>query len=114
VRADRRQRGQASVELVVLLPVVALVAASLWQAVVAAQAAWLAPSAARAAARAAAIGRDPVAAARGVLPARLEPGLAVAVAPGGAVRVSVPVPLVWGRRNLGLISARAAFARQAP
>ncbi|HVW18454.1 MAG TPA: hypothetical protein VHB30_09410, partial [Solirubrobacteraceae bacterium] len=59
-RGSRRlpagSRGQASVELVALLPIVLLVGAALWQAVVAGQAIWLSGGAARAAARAAAIG----------------------------------------------------------
>jgi hypothetical protein len=52
----RSTRGQASVELVALLPLLALNALALWQGVVAAQAAWLAGGAARAAARAQALG----------------------------------------------------------
>ena len=53
--AWRREVGQASVETVALLPLVVLVGALLWQAVVAGQALWLSGAAARAAARAAAV-----------------------------------------------------------
>ena len=70
-------QGQASVELVALLPLMAVLAGLLWQAVVAGQAVWLAGSAARAAARATALGADAPAAARRVLPDRLERGLVV-------------------------------------
>ncbi|MCW3023755.1 MAG: pilus assembly protein, partial [Conexibacter sp.] len=50
VRA-RGEEGQAAVELVALLPVLALVAALAWQSVVAGQAWWMAGAAAREAAR---------------------------------------------------------------
>ena len=56
--------GQASVELVALLPLLAAVALLAWQGVVAGQAIWLSGAAARAAARAFALGDDPTAAAR--------------------------------------------------
>ena len=52
------QRGQATVELVALLPVLAALLAALWQAVLAGQAVWAATTAARAAARADAVGAD--------------------------------------------------------
>jgi pilus assembly protein CpaE len=114
VQVEERQLGQATVEFVVLLPVVMLVAGCLWQAALAGEAAWLAPSAARAAARAHAVGHDPERAARAVLPAALERGLSVSAGPAGAVRVGVRVPTIAGRGNLGIISARASFAKQAP
>ena len=41
MRAGSGEEGQASVELVALLPVVVIVGALLWQAVVAGQALWL-------------------------------------------------------------------------
>ena len=58
------QRGQASVELVALLPLVVALLAGLWQAAVAGHAAWAAAGAAQAAARAVAVGADARAAAR--------------------------------------------------
>src|SRR3954451_24824113 len=94
----RDATGQASVEFVAMLPLVAVVAAGLWQAVVAGQAVWAsaggAPPAARAggrgagagggragAARAAAgaeaIGDDAAAVARATLPVSLRRGLRV-------------------------------------
>ena len=67
----REQTGQATVEFVALLPLVVVVALVCWQVVVAGQAVWLSGAAARSAARAAAVGGNARAAARGVLPQRL-------------------------------------------
>jgi hypothetical protein len=71
-RARAAQDGQAAVELVAVLPFVALLAMVLWQLAVAGQAGWLVGGAARAAARAHAVGGDAADAARAVLPPRLE------------------------------------------
>jgi hypothetical protein len=109
-----RERGQATVELVALLPLVAALAAALWQAAIAGQAVWLAGSAARAAARANAVGADPRAAARRVLPARLEPGLLV-TRDGGrddGVRVTIAIPAVVVGGHLGGVTARARLQDQ--
>jgi hypothetical protein len=106
------ESGQATVELVAVLPVVALLAMLLWQLAVAGQAAWLASSAARAAARAEAVGGDTTAAARGVLPRRLEHGLRVRADKDGAVRVTLGVPAVVGGR-LTTVESRARFEPQA-
>jgi hypothetical protein len=111
--ARSRQRGQATVETVALLPLVVLVGALLWQAVVAGQALWLSGAAARAAARAAAVGGDAQVAARGALPPRLESGLRVRAA-GGRVRVAVRVPAVLSGGSIFTARARAAFPRQRP
>ena len=109
----RAQEGQASVELVALLPLLALVAAVLWQAVVAGQAVWLAGTAARAAARAEAVGADAPAAARSVLTPRLGRSARITTASDGAVTVRVRIPVVTGgTRSLGSFSARARFAAQ--
>ncbi len=106
--------GQASVELVALLPLVGVLLALSWQAVVAGQAVWLAGSAARAAARATALGADAPAAARRVLPARLERGLVVRpAASGGGVRVAIGVPRILGAGRLTTVSARARLPDQA-
>lgn len=110
----RAQHGQASVELVALLPLIALLAAVLWQAVLAGEAAWLAGSAARAAARAQAVGGDPLSAARRVLPARLTRGLGVRAKSDGSVAVSVPVPLAVGDGRLATIVQKARLAPQSP
>jgi hypothetical protein len=112
-RRTARERGQATVELVALLPLVAVLAASLWQASIAGQAVWLAGSAARAAARASAIGADPRAAARGALPGRLERGLVVTrLRGGGGVRVAIAIPAIVGGGRLGSVTARAALQDQ--
>lgn len=111
---NRSERGQASVELVAVLPLAALVALALWQVAVAGQAAWLAGAAARAAARASAVGGDPLRAGRAALPGRLARGLRVATSRDGSVEVSVEVPLVIGRGSLTSFRDRALFVRQRP
>jgi hypothetical protein len=114
MRFHRAQEGQAAVEFLGLLPVFALVALLAWQAAVAGQAAWLAGSAAREAARARALGHDPRAAARRVLPARLRGGVRVARDGDDGVRVRLGVPLVVDAgRRLGSVSARARMEPQA-
>ena len=107
------ERGQATVELVVVLPALVLVLAVAWQAVLAAEARWAAGVAARASARAAAVGASPEAAARAHLPERLERGLAVRPGPRtGLVRVSVVVPGVVRGLEVGAVSATGAFEAQ--
>jgi hypothetical protein len=103
----RRERGQATVELVGVLPVVALLGLLCWQAVVAGQTMWLSGAAARAAARASALGADAQAAARRTLPRAtvVEEG-------GGAVRVTVPIVAVVAGVRLTDIERRARFAPQ--
>ena len=107
------ERAQASVELVALLPLIALVAAIAWQAAVAGQALWLAASAARAAARAEAVGADRNAAARAVLPSRLERGLAVRPRAGG-VEVALRVPSVVSAGSITTVRREARFPSQSP
>jgi hypothetical protein len=105
--AGRREVGQASVETVALLPLVVLVGALLWQAVVAGQALWLSG----AAARAAAVGADAEAAARATLPPRLESGLRVR-AVGDGVGIAVRVPSVLSGGSIATVHSSAAFPRQ--
>lgn len=111
-RTLRPESGQASIELVALLPLVVVVAALLWQAVVAGQALWLAGTAARAAARATAIGADPEASARAVLPASLARGMRVRGAGASGVSVRIAVPFVLGGGSVGAVSGRSALPRQ--
>jgi hypothetical protein len=111
MRRVRDTSGQASVELVAVLPLVALVALVLWQAVVAGRAAWSSAGAARAAARAQAVGADPLAAARGAVPAGLRPGVAVTRA-GDGVRVRVVVPMVLTGVRLATVASSAELAPQ--
>jgi hypothetical protein len=109
------QDGQASVEFVALLPLLALVALLAWQAVVAGQAWSMAGAAAREAARARALGADPEAAARSVLPGALRGGVQVARdgdTGGVRLRLAVPVVLVGGA-SLGTITTRARMEPQA-
>jgi hypothetical protein len=108
----RGETGQAAVELVALLPLLALVGLLLWQAVVAGQAMWLAGAAAREAARAQAVGGDPAAAAGRVLPGRLRHGLHVQ-RDGDGVALRLVVPSVVGRGDLGTLRARARMEPQA-
>jgi hypothetical protein len=107
-----RSQGQASVETVALLPLVALVGALLWQALLVGQAAWLAGSAANGAARAHALGGDARAAAVAVLPRRLRSGLTVR-AGARDVRVRVRVPALVGGGSIVAVSARAHLREQA-
>lgn len=104
--------GQATVELVALLPVVGLLVALLWQALLAGETVWLSGTAARAAARAAAVGGDPLLAARGVLPARFERGLRIRRAPDGEVVVALRVPAAVGGWALPAVATRARFEAQ--
>jgi hypothetical protein len=90
----RGEDGQASAELLGVVPAVLLVAALVWQLALAGQAAWLCANAARAAARAEAVGRDGPAAARSALPRSMERGLRVESTSGGAVRVRMHVPML--------------------
>ena len=112
MRSWRREDGQAAVELVALLPLVALLAAGAWQLAVAGHAAWSADAAARAAARAVATGGDARAAARASLPGP-------AARRGWGPRVGrrrrprrPPRPAVLGLRVLGTVSASAHFRPQ--
>jgi hypothetical protein len=110
VRGD--QDGQASVELVAVLPVLAALVAGVWQVALVGHASWSAAVAARAAARSEALGLDPRAAARAHLPARLDRGLRVREGRDGEVSVTVRVPSVLGVARLGRVSATASFEAQ--
>jgi len=93
VEPRRSEGGQASVELVAMIPFVLLLGAVAWQLALAGHALWVTSHAARAAARADAVGRDVEAAARSALPRGLEEGLTVQRLRGGGVRVRVRMPL---------------------
>src|SRR4051812_34093790 len=90
------ERGQASVELVVLLPLIAALAAGVWQLVLLGHAATLAASAARAGARAAAAGGDPASAARSALPRGWSQRLELRRSPRGPLVVRLEVFSVTG------------------
>jgi hypothetical protein len=110
---SNRQSGQATVELVALLPLLAIVLALAWQLVVAGHATWAATAAARAAARAEAVGEDPGRAARRHLPRGLERGMRVR-ARAGTVELSLAIPSVLPGLRLGRVHTEARFESQAP
>jgi hypothetical protein len=112
MRRWREERGQAAVELVAMLPIVVVLGAALWQAVVAGQAVWVAGSAARAAARADAVGGNAKQAARRALPDSLEHGLKVDTGDGGQAEVHIRVPLIVGGGRLTTVTAKAHFEPQ--
>ena len=93
----RSELGQASVELVGVLPAILVAGLVAWQLVLAGHAVWLAAHAARVAARAEVVGEDPLGAARSAVPLSLRRELTVRAAGGGRVVVRLPVPLVLPR-----------------
>lgn len=105
-----REEGQATVELLGVVPALLALGLVVWQLTLVGHAAWMAAHAARAAARAQLVGDDAEAAARSALPKALEPVLGVHAEETGATRVEVPVPIVhrkWG--SPVKITARAAL-----
>lgn len=94
VRSLRRESGQASVELVAIVPLILLAGLVVWQLVLAGHTLWLCAAAARVAARAEAVDASAERAARTALPESLERDLVVDEAHDGGIRVSVRVPLV--------------------
>jgi len=107
------EHGQASVELVALLPIMAVLAAFGWQVAVAGQAVWLAGTAARASARAHALGDDATAGARAALPVRLRDDVRVRTKPDGRVAVRLTIPVIGvGGGGLGTVAREARFAPQ--
>jgi hypothetical protein len=108
-RPSGSEHGQATVELVALLPLMGVLAALLWQAV------WFVGSAPHPSARASALDTDASAAARRVLPDRLERGLVVRRGSGSrGVQVAIAVPAVLGSGRLTTVRARARLQDQAP
>ena len=111
--SPRDEPGQASVELVALLPLLVVLAAGLWQVALAGQAIWAGSAAARAGARAEAVGGDAEVAARRVVPERLRDGLRVRVDDdSGAVEVRVPVRVLSGDAVVWTASHTATFEAQ--
>ena len=88
-----RERAQASIEVVTLVPVLVLVVACVWQAALAGLALTAAESASRRGARAALVGRPAVPAALAALPSSLRSD-ATATERGGRLVVTVRVPSV--------------------
>jgi hypothetical protein len=113
----RSELGQASVELVAVVPFVLVCAAVAWQLVLAGQTAWLCANAARVAARAEAVGRDARAAARSALPEPLRRGLSVsrAAGGGGAILVRVRMPFLLQEWSTPLaVTASAGLPKGGP
>ena len=109
----RSDSGQASVELVAVLPIVIVAALVAWQLALAGHTLWMAAGAARAAARADTVGSDPERAARSALPRAMERELAVDRLRGGGVRVAVRVPLlVRAWRSPVTVSASSSLGRE--
>jgi hypothetical protein len=106
------QQGQATVELLALLPVLAALVAALWQLVLAGQAVWAVTAAARAVARAHAVGADARHEARTHLPDPLERDLRVTTGSGGEVEVSVRIPALPGLPSPGRATAAARLEPQ--
>jgi TadE-like protein len=109
-RGTHRERGQASVETVALVPALVVLTLALWQAVMAGWALVSAESAARAAARATLAGAPPRPAALAALPRGIRPGAHVRIRSAGVtVRVRIPAVLP----GFGMdVSASAAVVRQ--
>src|SRR4249919_3188822 len=82
--------GQASVELVAVLPAIAVCLAIAAQTALVGWALWSAGNAARAGARAEEVGSDAEAAARRALPGALRDGAAIRSGDGVSVKVRVP------------------------
>jgi Flp pilus assembly protein TadG len=104
--------GQATVEFIAVLPLVAALLAGLWQLALVGYAEWGASAAARAAARAAAVGSDPGRAARAHVTSTLRPGLRVEPLTGGDVRVTVRIPTLPVVPRLGHAHATGHFDPQ--
>jgi pilus assembly protein CpaE len=104
-----REDGQATVELLGIVPVLLVAGLVVWQLVLVGHTAWMSAHAARAAARAELVGADAPAAARSTVPEGLESGLEVEH-DGEATRVRVPVPVVHtGWRAPIKLAARASL-----
>ncbi len=104
------ERGQATVELLGVVPALLAVGLVVWQLILVGHAAWMSAHAARAAARADLVGEDAEAAARSAVPEALEGGLEVDRDEAGGTRVQVPVPIVHrGWHAPVKIAARASL-----
>ena len=99
--------GQASVELVAILPALAVSLVIAAQTVVVGWALWSAGNAARAGARAEQVGSDARAAARDALPGLLRPG--AAIRSGDGVRVKVRVPALLPGVTMPSVSAASTL-----
>jgi Flp pilus assembly protein TadG len=109
----RSQSGQASVEMVAVIPFLILAALAAWQIALAGHALWLTAGAARAAARAETVGANAERAARSALPDSMERGLSVERRREGGMRVRVTLPLLLRRwRSPVYLSAASSLGRE--
>jgi len=103
-------RGQASVEMLAAIPLLAVFVLLAWQSFVAVRSATLASAAARAAARAIAVAHDPREAAVRGLPNGFGGRLKLERLANGAIRASLPVPLVLGgQATLGRVESTSSL-----
>jgi hypothetical protein len=111
--ATRGDRGQATVELAALLPLIAVGLLACWQLVLVAHTAWSAHAAARAAARAHAVGADELRAARASLPSDLDRRVRIGDPDDDdRLPVHIRIPSVLPGVRLGALTASAGFAPQ--
>jgi hypothetical protein len=111
----RADSGQASVELLALLPALGLIVALAFQALLAGETWWLASVAAREGARASALGRDAEDGARAAVPGAFRSArMAVtsASSPDATVTVKLPIPSVVAGVSLGSATGRARMEPQ--
>lgn len=106
--------GQASVELLALLPALGLIVALAVQALVAGETWWLASVAAREGARASALGRDPARAAAAAVPSpwRASSRVAVSASDDATVTVRLAIPTLVGGLRIGSAVGRARMEPQ--
>jgi hypothetical protein len=107
IERTRGASGQASVELVAVLPAIAVCLAIAAQTVVVGWALWSAGNAARAGARAEEVGSDAEAAARRALPGALRDG--AAIRSGDGVKVKVRVPAIIPGTSMPSVSAASTL-----
>ena len=103
--------GQATVELVAVLPLLLIAGIAVWQGVIAARTATIAAAGARAAARAIAVGADPRQALFRSIPIASASGARITKLADGSVRVAIPLQRVVIGGNLGRLEAKARFAQ---
>src|SRR4051795_5254960 len=112
-RRCAEERGQATVELIGVLPLVVVLGLAVWQGAVAGQAYWMAGAGAPAGAPGEGLRAHPPPAARAVLTPRLVEGLRVRARDDGGVRVTLRIPAVFGGGSVGTTTAGARFLPQA-
>jgi hypothetical protein len=108
----RDDDGQASVELIALIPALVAIGVLAWQLLLAGETWWLASTAARSAARADALGADARSAALSSLPSNLRSGVRVESVDAGGIRLHVGIPAALPGLHLGSVTAAASMEPQ--